>query len=88
MTDRPNLLIAATIVDATAVKREFGQFSSWHVMTPRNTAERGWLYADYVWTPKAQNLPAQTRWDLRQRLIPATDEDSNEEDFPSQVLAW
>lgn len=88
MSDRPNLLVAATIADAAKVKREFRQLSSWHVMTPRNTAERGWTYGDYIWTLEAQKLPARIRWDLRQRLIPAIDEESQEKDFPTKVLAW
>lgn len=88
MPDRPNLLIAATTADAARVKREFRQFSSYYVMTPRSRGERGWLFGDYAWTPEAQNLPATVRWELRQRLVPATDEDSTEQPFPSQVVAW
>ena len=88
MRDRPNVLIAATIADADAIRREFRQFSSWHVMTPRNQAERGWLYGHYTWTPQAQTLSAQKKWDLRMRLAAAIDEKSGEKDFPTKVLAW
>jgi len=88
VSNRPNLLIAATVVDAGQIKRDFRQFSSWYVMTPRNAAETGWFVGSYTWTPEAQNLPAKVRWELRQRLVLVTDEDSTEEDFPTQVLAW
>lgn len=88
MSERPNLLVAATIADAIAIKREFRQFTGWQVMTPRNQAEHGWLYGDYTWTPAAQELPARIRWDLRQRLVPSTDEKSEEKDFPTKVLSW
>ena len=88
MSERPNLLVSATIADAIDIKREFLEFTNWHIMTPRNRTEHQWLYGDYVWTPEAQKLPAQVRWDLRQRLIHVIDEDSNEIDFPTRVLNW
>lgn len=86
MPERPNVLIAATMADAREVKRMFTGLSSWHVMTPRNNAERGWLYANYVWTPEAQELPAQKKWDLRMRLGAAIDEQSDELDFPIELM--
>lgn len=88
LPERPSLLIAATIADATSVKRKFRQFSTWQVMTPRNETGRGWLYGRYIWTPEAQSLPATVRWTLRQRLKPAIDEHSEEQDFPTRVLSW
>lgn len=86
--DRPNLLVAATVADAAAIKRGFRQFSSWHVMTPRNIVGGGWLYGDYTWTPEAQRLPARIRWDLKQRLVSSIDEESEEKTFPTKVLTW
>jgi len=88
MSERPNLLIAATLADAAEIRREFRQFSSWQIMTPRNGAGKGWIYGDYTWTPAAQELPARVRWDLRQRLASSIDEESEEKDFPTKVLAW
>ncbi len=82
MPERANLIVAATVADATRVKRAFPQFSSWQVMTPRNQTGRGWVYGKYVWTDEASELPAQVRWDLRQRLRPSIDEHSEEIDFP------
>lgn len=88
MSERPNLLIAATLADAADIRREFREFSSWQIMTPRNGAGSGWLYGKICWTPQAQSLPARTRWDLRQRLRPAIDDDTDEQDFPTRVLSW
>lgn len=85
--ERPNLLVAATVAEAAKIRREF-YFSSWHVMTPRNNAERGWVYGKYTWTPQAQKLPARVRWELRQRLAASIDEESEEKAFPTRVLAW
>ena len=86
--DRPSLIIAATVADATRVKAEFRDFSRYHVMTPRNTGERVFIYGTYIWTPMAERLPARVRWDLRQRLFFAIDEFSEQQPFPSSVLAW
>lgn len=88
MSERPNLLVAATLGDAGWIKREWRQFSTWQVMTPRNGTGPGWLYRHYTWTPQAQELPARVRWDLRQRLSVCIDEESEEKDFPTKVLAW
>ena len=88
MSNRPKLLVAATVADAVKIKRDFWQFVGWHVMTPRNRAEDGWLYGEYTWTPEASKLPAQIRWDLRQRLRSSIDEGSQEKRFPVKVPSW
>lgn len=88
MDDRASLMIAATVADATRVKRSWRQFSSFHVMTPRTSGGCGFLVGRYVWTPEALELPASTRWDLRVSLATVIDEDSEEESFPDQVMAW
>lgn len=83
--NRPDMLIAATINDAKLVKKVYPQYSSWHVMTPRSYGERGWKISQYTWTVLAQDLPARTRWELRQRLATCIDEHSEEQPFPPRA---
>lgn len=87
MTDRVNLLIAESRVDADQVISRFPQFFHHAVMTPW-IIPNDVVVGEYVWSPRAQSLPARVRMRIRGELSSMIDGSSVEEIFPDTLLSW
>ena len=80
-------MIAVSRREADTFKKDCPQFRLHVTVTPQATPS-GFLVGEYVWTPKALNLPASIRLQLRGLLAPLIDEESIEEEFPDTLLYW
>lgn len=87
MLVRAKVMIASTKADADQVKSRFPQFRHHLVVTPRSLPS-GILIGEYVWTPRALNIPPRLRMSIRGALAPLIDEESVEETFPTTLLSW
>lgn len=86
---RVGVLVATDYVDADRVKKKYPQFRFHVAVTPKSIAPKGdFVISEYVWTPNASSLPARTRLALRGKIAHLIDEDSMEEEFPSNLLSW
>ena len=88
MALRVGVIVATDYVDADHIKANYPQFRFHVTVTPRSSAPKDFVISEYVWTPLASQLPARTRLALRGKLAPLIDEDSMEEEFPSNLLSW
>lgn len=87
MSNRYNLMVAATKNEGDNYREMYPQFRGHLVLTPRTEIPDGRVDT-YVWTPDASNLPASVRLRLRGKMAPHIDEQSMEEEFPATLLSW
>lgn len=84
---RANVMVAESQSEAVLLKRQYPQFR-FHVVLAPDCPVSGFKVGEYVWTPRANGLPARTRMALRGMLAPLIDEKSVQEEFPSTLLSW
>lgn len=80
-----DVMVAANLRDALAIKINYPQYFHFIVVTPK-IAERAIqdnsVIMDYVWTPMAKKLRASVRMKIRGTLSRHVNEKSQEWDFP------
>lgn len=88
MALRVGVIVATDYADADHVKANYPQFRFYVTVTPRSAVPKDFVISEYVWTPLAGQLPARVRLALRGKIAHLIDEDSMEEEFPSNLLSW
>lgn len=83
-------MVAASRVDAENCRNLLPRLLGHTLLTPVTPIKvgRGFVIRSYIWTPRARGLPAEARMALRAGLSPFIDEDSEEEEFPFNLLSW
>lgn len=88
MALRVSVMMAADYRDADWVKKRYPQFRFHVTVTPKTARMKDFIVSEYVWTPNASALPARIRMTLRGKIAHLIDENSMEEEFPSNLLSW
>lgn len=84
---RVNILIASSDIDAEWIQHYYPQYKNHLPVTPK-TLPSCILVGEYLWTPRALQLPARVRLAIRGALSSLLDEGSIEETFPDTLLSW